>query len=345
MKRTRRKLAALVGAALLAFVVLAGGLAPAASAQSQAEVDEWEFVCRINAERRRWGIPDLQVTNGLRTVARDWAAHLRGINRLEHRPNLGHVVSTQVTSSWSGVGENVGYGLSVGSLHNAFMNSPGHRANILNRSYRYIGVGVAHGSYWRWTTHNFLATGTNLSTVSNPVHSFRDVCMSNQFFSDIEWMSSRGISTGWSDRTYRPGAPVTRQSMSAFMYRLAGSPNQTFPNPGFPDVPPTAPFFREISWMATTGITTGYPDGTFRPQGRVSREAMSAFMYRFAGAQTTATGTIFRDVPRSHAFADEIAWMSQRGITTGYDDGTYRPGAPVTRQAMSAFMRRLDGIL
>jgi hypothetical protein len=132
--------------------------------------------------------------------------------------------------------------------------------------------------------------------------------------------------------------------MSAFMYRLAGSPAGSYPNAGFRDVPPGAPFDREISWMASTGITTGYTDGTFRPNGHVSREAMSAFMYRYedppAGASYPNPG--FRDVPTNHAFAEEIAWMASTGVTTGYSDDTFRPGAPVSRQAMSAFMQRLS---
>jgi hypothetical protein len=48
----------------------------------------------------------------------------------------------------------------------------------------------------------------------------------------------------------------------------------------FPDVPASSPFHDEISWMADTGITTGYPDGTFRPTEPLTRQAMSAFMQR-----------------------------------------------------------------
>ncbi|MCC5952438.1 MAG: S-layer homology domain-containing protein [Acidimicrobiia bacterium] len=48
----------------------------------------------------------------------------------------------------------------------------------------------------------------------------------------------------------------------------------------FSDVPDTNPFFDEIEWMADTGISTGFPDGTYRPAEPVSRQAMSAFMQR-----------------------------------------------------------------
>jgi hypothetical protein len=50
----------------------------------------------------------------------------------------------------------------------------------------------------------------------------------------------------------------------------------------------------------------------------------------------------FSDVPESHPFHEDIEWMAATGISEGYEDGTYRPGAPVTRQAMSAFMHRAN---
>jgi hypothetical protein len=49
----------------------------------------------------------------------------------------------------------------------------------------------------------------------------------------------------------------------------------------------------------------------------------------------------FSDVPDSNPFHDDIGWMAETGISTGYEDGTYLPANPVSRQAMSAFMRRL----
>ncbi|MEO6351071.1 MAG: S-layer homology domain-containing protein [Candidatus Limnocylindrales bacterium] len=50
----------------------------------------------------------------------------------------------------------------------------------------------------------------------------------------------------------------------------------------------------------------------------------------------------FSDVPDSNPFHNDIDWVAQYGITTGFGDGTYRPGQAVTRQAMAAFMHRLS---
>jgi hypothetical protein len=53
-----------------------------------------------------------------------------------------------------------------------------------------------------------------------------------------------------------------------------------------------------------------------------------------------AGGDPFSDVGADHPFADEIAFVSTRGIAQGFADGTYRPGEPVSRQAMAAFLER-----
>jgi hypothetical protein len=53
--------------------------------------------------------------------------------------------------------------------------------------------------------------------------------------------------------------------------------------------------------------------------------------------------TRFSDVPASHPFAADIAWLVERGITQGFPDGTFRPAAPVTRGQMAAFLHRFKG--
>ena len=114
--------------------------------------------------------------------------------------------------------------------------------------------------------------------------SFTDVPVGSPFYTEVEWLASTGITTGWPDGTFRPTATVERQAMAAFLYRFAGEPEATSPATAtFSDVPTSATFFDEVEWLASTGITTGWPDGTFRPTAGVERQAMAAFLARFAG--------------------------------------------------------------
>ena len=121
--------------------------------------------------------------------------------------------------------------------------------------------------------------------------SFSDVPTTHPFYKEIEWMKARGITTGWPDGTYRPNAPVNRDAMAAFFYRYAGSPHVDLPATSpFKDVPANSQFYREITWLASTGISTGWPDGTYRPVTPIARDAMAAFIYRYTDKVANQAG-------------------------------------------------------
>lgn len=176
-----------------------------------------------------------------------------------------------------------------------------------------------------------------------PTATFGDVPDSHPFAIEIAWLVAHGIATGFPDGSFRPAASITREAMAAFMYRAAGSPAFSDPTESpFSDVATSHPFYTEIAWLDANGITTGYPDGTFRPGRPIARDAMAAFMYRAAGSPTYTPPQYptFVDVPTSHTFFDEIEWLNEESVTQGYDDRTYRPAAAVNRDAMAAFVYR-----
>lgn len=126
----------------------------------------------------------------------------------------------------------------------------------------------------------------------------------------------------------------------------------------FVDVNPGAPFYKEITWMFEAGLSNGsaVPSGrAYLPKSSVSREAMAAFLYRLntpAGATKPAGYTVpsvspFADVPTNHKFYKEIAWMGASGISTGNAQPrgkpTYDPRGAVSREAMAAFIARMEG--
>ena len=102
---------------------------------------ESEFVSRANGARASRGLRAYAVRSDLTAVARRQAARMAASGRMYHNPNLGSEVS-----GWRNVGENVGRGPDVRSIHNAFMGSSAHRANILSTTYTEIGVGTARSS-------------------------------------------------------------------------------------------------------------------------------------------------------------------------------------------------------
>ncbi len=178
---------------------------------------------------------------------------------------------------------------------------------------------------------------------------FWDIAVTHPFAWEIGWFADAGLTTGFDDGSFRAGGTLTRQAMAAFLYRQQGSPNGTHPgctsSPAW-DVPVSHPFCGEIAWMLASGASTGFEDGGFHPSGTVTRQAMAAFLYRQEGAVHGADpgcgSAPMWDVPVSHPFCGEIAWMLAEGITTGFEDGGFHPGANLTRQAMAAFTYRLS---
>ncbi|WP_298459284.1 ExeM/NucH family extracellular endonuclease [uncultured Cellulomonas sp.] len=118
--------------------------------------------------------------------------------------------------------------------------------------------------------------------------------------------------------------------------------------PDFADVTPGHPFYTDIRWMAERGLTLGTQVGDerfFFPTAPLSRQAMAAFMYRYSGeVYTPEEGQqSFSDVGPDDQFYVAIEWMHANDLADGYADGTFRPTAPVSRQAMAAFLHRAAG--
>jgi len=123
----------------------------------------------------------------------------------------------------------------------------------------------------------------------NPNPYFADVPPTHWAFKYVQRVRERGIAQGYpGTNLYGPEDNVTREQMAKMLimglvsqgkiteppsdYCLSGSP--------FPDVDPSSWSCRYIKRLKELGITTGYPDGTYKPENQVTRAQMAAFIYR-----------------------------------------------------------------
>jgi murein L,D-transpeptidase YcbB/YkuD len=134
-----------VGLVALAVIATALLVAPAAASARAASPTEAAFVSRLNAARTAHGVARLAVRAELVAVARAQSARMARRAVLYHNPHL-----TTEVRNFRWVGENVGYGPTSQAVHAAFMNSPLHRANILDTDYTEVGIGttVVNGVVW-----------------------------------------------------------------------------------------------------------------------------------------------------------------------------------------------------
>ena len=207
-------------------------------------------------------------------------------------------------------------------------------------------------------------TVTATFTEENP---FIDVDEDTDHMEDILWLARTGISEGWTltdgTREFRPYADVARADMAVFLFRLAKSWDvvedewEPTGKATFSDVTEETSHYREIMWLAESGISEGWDmgDGTaeFRPYQSIKRADMAAFLGRLAtlaGRKGVAAEDedAFTDVTSKTAHCEEIWWMAANGISTGWelDDGTaeFRPYTSVKRADMAAFLHRLDAV-
>jgi uncharacterized protein YkwD len=112
------------------------------------------FARKMNKVRRRKGRGRLSLDPELSRAARVHTSEMIRRNTLYHTSN--RKLRRRVVG-WSTLGENVGLGGSVRSLHRAFMNSAHHRSNVLYGSFRHAGVGVRKRSGRMWVTVIFEA--------------------------------------------------------------------------------------------------------------------------------------------------------------------------------------------
>jgi hypothetical protein len=108
------------------------------------------------------------------------------------------------------------------------------------------------------------------------------------------------------------------------------------PGQRFTDVPPGALFYTEINWCAAAGIIAGYDNGdgtlSFRPIAAATRAQVSKMLALAAGwPLDTRGGPHFTDVPPGSVFYPYIETAYNRGVLSGYSDGTFRPSNEVTR--------------
>src|SRR6188768_3756941 len=122
----RRLVAAL--ALLTTLTLLTACLRP-----SQSQV-----LSELNADRSAYKLRTLGTQADAQRKAQAWAEKLARENTLYHS-----TLSSGIKVKWCSIGENVGYGPSVPAIEDAYMASPGHKANIVSTKWNGVGVGYA----------------------------------------------------------------------------------------------------------------------------------------------------------------------------------------------------------
>ncbi len=121
---------------LIALTIL-GQVVTACESTTQ---DRNEVIELINQSRVEAGLGPVVENTTLDMKADAWATHLRDACALSHS-----VLKHDVPQVWNKLGENVGFGGTIAQIHEAYLDSPGHRANIMDPAFTEVGAAAVWG--------------------------------------------------------------------------------------------------------------------------------------------------------------------------------------------------------
>ena len=149
---------------------------------------------------------------------------------------------------------------------------------------------------------------------------------------------------GYEDGTVRPEGDITRAEVATIFFRLLTdeSRNEYWSQTNdYTDVAEGDWYNNAVSTLSKAGILNGYEDGSFQPNGNITRAEFATIAARFFEA-TYEGEDLFPDI-KDHWARDYINQAAHAGIVNGYEDGTFRPQENITRaEAMTIVNRTLD---
>lgn len=166
---------------------------------------------------------------------------------------------------------------------------------------------------------------------------YPDVGFNHWAFKEIEYIFDRKIISGYPNGEFIPERKTTRAEAAKMLVLAIELPILDV-SAGYTDVPSQHWAKNYIATATKSGLFSGYPDGSFRPDENITRAEMAKILdlaYKFQGESSVK----FTDVSNSWAML-HISTLIKNGITTGFPDNTFKPNAPTTRAQFSTFLAR-----
>ncbi|MBY0222645.1 S-layer homology domain-containing protein [Sporosarcina aquimarina] len=168
---------------------------------------------------------------------------------------------------------------------------------------------------------------------------FKDVPKSYPYAEEIYYLRDQKVINGDIDGKFNPSHTLSRQHAAVILSRAFDLAPVDNAKTSFSDVPKTHRYYKEISAIANANIVGGYSDGTFNPNGQLTRAQMAMILvkaYKLEGESSAK----FKDVSPQHGAYKQIHILANHGITTGNEKGEFMPGRAVNRAQFSAFLYR-----
>lgn len=148
--------------------------------------------------------------------------------------------------------------------------------------------------------------------------------------------------SGYDDGTFRADRTITRGETAVIFARLmtdSMNADKVY-TPSFDDLSADMYFYSQVGYLEQYGIITGYEDGTFRPWESITRTEFAVIASKFAELSETEDN-VFVDVDDDFWGKPFILLAHNNGWVNGYEDGTFRPKASITRAEVVSIVNRM----
>lgn len=182
-------------------------------------------------------------------------------------------------------------------------------------------------------------------TTVAPVHvgastAFNDVSSDAYYSEPISYLVEKGVLAGYSDGTFKPSQQVTRAEAAKMIVETLGLQTSNAVV-SFSDVEQGVWYTPYVATLVNEGIVAGYPDGTFQPNGAITRSELAKMLVEAFDLEAGASSS-FSDVNNSAWYAPYISALVENEITSGTTPTTFSPERNVTRGEASTFLYRID---
>ncbi|GAE26251.1 cell wall lytic activity [Halalkalibacter wakoensis JCM 9140] len=172
-----------------------------------------------------------------------------------------------------------------------------------------------------------------------PAGQYHDVSSDFWAVNSIRRLGEQTIITGYEGSLFKPNEQITRAQVAIILTRALNL-EANGESVDFHDVSSSFHAYDAIQAVAQAGFFSGDSKGNFRPNDPFTREHI-ALVFKKAFELPDATAqTDFKDVSDSRHSYQAIQSLAESGITSGYKDGTFRPGETTTRAQLSVFFDR-----
>lgn len=152
--------------------------------------------------------------------------------------------------------------------------------------------------------------------------------------------------TGYADGSLKPYDGITRGQVATIFFRLLSNSDRTkywSQTNDFSDCSADLWCNNAISTLANMGIIDGYQDGTFRPNAKITRAQFAKIALGYFKATEKSYQGTFSDVAADAWYCSYVEGAAAAGLVQGFEDGTYRPNAYITRAQACVIVNRALG--